>query len=105
MSEISFFQNIFDLTPNFFDFNIFFSNDYTKCFSSGVLFLSFINNSINFSFSNKFNEFDIFLTEYDPEFLSYIDNVASTYHSSVPTVKLYYPEPFIASPTFIHEDI
>ena len=31
--------------------------------------------------------------------------VRSMYHSSIPQVKLYYPEPFIASPSFIHNDI
>jgi hypothetical protein len=27
------------------------------------------------------------------------------YHYSVPTVKMHYPEPFIASPSVIHDDI
>lgn len=31
--------------------------------------------------------------------------VRSIYQASVPHVKLYYPEPFIASPSFIHNDI
>lgn len=29
----------------------------------------------------------------------------SVFHTSVPNIKLYYPEPFIASPNFAHEDI
>jgi len=29
----------------------------------------------------------------------------SVYHTTVPNIKLYYPEPFIATPTFIHDDI
>jgi len=29
----------------------------------------------------------------------------SVLHTSVPNVKLYYPEPFIATPTFIHDDL
>ena len=33
------------------------------------------------------------------------ENVMASYHYSVPTVKLAYPEPFIASPTFIHSDL
>jgi hypothetical protein len=32
-------------------------------------------------------------------------HVRSVLHSSTPNVKLYYPEPFIASPSFIHNDI
>ena len=32
-------------------------------------------------------------------------HVRSMFHSSVPQTKLYYPEPFIASPSFIHNDI
>lgn len=27
------------------------------------------------------------------------------FHYTTPSIKLYYPEPFIASPTFVHEDI
>lgn len=34
-----------------------------------------------------------------------LENVTAVYHYSVPNVKLYYPEPFIASPTFIHNDL
>jgi len=29
----------------------------------------------------------------------------SIFHTSVPNIKLYYPEPFIATPSFIHDDI
>jgi hypothetical protein len=34
-----------------------------------------------------------------------LENISSTYHYSVPNVKLAYPEPFIASPSFIHSDL
>jgi len=34
-----------------------------------------------------------------------LDHIRSTYTLSVPTKKLYYPEPFIASPSFIHNDL
>jgi len=37
--------------------------------------------------------------------LTRTQHVQSLYQSSVPTVKLYYPEPFIASPSFIHQDL
>ena len=34
-----------------------------------------------------------------------LDHIRSTYVLSVPTKKLYYPEPFIASPSFVHNDL
>jgi len=34
-----------------------------------------------------------------------LEHVRSVFYSSTPNVKLYYPEPFIASPSFIHNDI
>lgn len=34
-----------------------------------------------------------------------LDHIRSTYTLSVPTKKLYYPEPFIASPSFVHNDL
>jgi len=37
--------------------------------------------------------------------LEALEHIRSTYVSSAPNVKLYYPEPFIASASFIHNDI
>nr|ASY95747.1 Cox2 [Stylonychia lemnae] len=34
-----------------------------------------------------------------------LENLDTVYHYSVPNVKLYYPEPFIASASFMHSDI
>ena len=34
-----------------------------------------------------------------------LDHIRSTYMLSIPTKKLYYPEPFIASPSFVHNDL
>lgn len=60
-----------------------------------------------------FDDFDL----YTQSIVTYIDkidemsifqnleNITSTYHYSVPNVKLAYPEPFIASPSFIHSDL
>jgi len=36
---------------------------------------------------------------------SHLDNLDSIYHYSVPNIKLFYPEPFIASASFMHSDI
>lgn len=45
------------------------------------------------------------LLRLDREAMELVNNSFDVFHYSVPNVKLYYPEPFIASPTFIHEDI
>jgi hypothetical protein len=39
------------------------------------------------------------------EFHSIEDDGSLTEALSTPDVKLYYPEPFIASPSFVHEDL
>jgi hypothetical protein len=33
------------------------------------------------------------------------DNLQSIYHYSIPNTKLFYPEPFIASASFMHSDL
>lgn len=37
--------------------------------------------------------------------LYYTERVQSLFHVATPTVKLYYPEPYIAAPSRIHEDL
>lgn len=34
-----------------------------------------------------------------------LDQIEALYQSSIPNIKLYYPEPFIAAPSYIHNDI
>jgi hypothetical protein len=34
-----------------------------------------------------------------------LENITSMYHYSIPNVKLAYPEPFTASPSFMHTDL
>jgi hypothetical protein len=34
-----------------------------------------------------------------------LEHIKSLYMGTSPNVKLYYPEPFIASPSFVHNDI
>lgn len=48
---------------------------------------------LNFNLENKYNDF------------FNLENLTSIYHYSIPTVKLYYPEPFIASASFMHFDL
>ena len=45
---------------------------------------------------------DFILDHFKPVTINYKFDV---FHYSTPSIKLYYPEPFIASPTFVHEDI
>ena len=48
------------------------------------------------------NYFDFYSDEHNENFTNYDHNF---YHYSIPNVKLFYPEPFIASPTFAHDDL
>ena len=70
---------------------------YLQIFFDTVEVTSNIQNSLdNFVFS------DFVLDHFKPVTIDYKFDV---FHYSTPSVKLYYPEPFIASPTFVHEDI
>jgi len=52
---------------------------------------------------NVFPEYANFLERF--EFHNLEDDGSLTEALSTPDVKLYYPEPFIASPSFVHEDL
>lgn len=39
-----------------------------------------------------------------PELMN-LEHVRSLFHTSTPSEKVYYPEPFVASPSFTHDDI
>jgi hypothetical protein len=41
----------------------------------------------------------------DIEHFESLEHIRSIYIGTAPTTKLYYPEPFIASPSFIHNDL
>ncbi len=41
----------------------------------------------------------------DTKFFTNLENVQTIYHYSVPTTKLFYPEPYIASASFMHSDL
>jgi hypothetical protein len=41
----------------------------------------------------------------DALFFNNLENVQTIYHYSVPNTKLFYPEPFIASASFMHSDL
>jgi len=47
-----------------------------------------------------------FIDQADDIFLfNNLENVKSVYHYSVPNTRLSYPEPFIASASFMHSDL
>ena len=69
-----------------------------------------LNNIINFILQDYLIFFNLNTLNYIKSNLynTYIDNDLinlPTYHFTTPNIKLYYPEPFIASGTFLHYDI
>ena len=81
---------------------------------------SFFLNLIDFSSSTSLKFFDKSLINSNSivSFIDQIDdalddlnlynnleNITSIYHYSTPNVKICYPEPFIASPSFMHSDL
>jgi hypothetical protein len=41
----------------------------------------------------------------DLNYFNNLENITSVYHYSIPNTKLAYPEPFIASASFMHTDL
>jgi hypothetical protein len=99
--------------------------DFSSYVEENIVFLP-ENLNLNFtSFSYDLYVFstytyDILLSNSNPSssfIISYIDqledmnthnnieNITSIYHYSIPNTKLSYPEPFIASPSFMHSDL
>ena len=66
----------------------------TKAFFNNISFLNIENCSHTMQYSPWINNA-----------LNVNSNNFIFFHFSTPNVKLYYPEPFIASPTFMHDDI
>lgn len=90
-----------------FNFNIdnFVLSDYNY-----LLFLSDYSNYSNLKFFENNNLYTNSLITFidqieDLNKYPNLENITSIYHYSVPNVKLSYPEPFIASPSFIHNDL
>lgn len=56
-----------------------------------------------------FTLYDLFINTYASGFSKAgeadFDSTLSVLHAATPNIKLYYPEPFIATPTFVHDDI
>ena len=102
----NFTNDLFFFSENFFyDNDVFFLTNYTHLF--------FLGNYSNYSFLNFFNDSSFYtksLITYinqtdDISVFHNLENITSIYHYSIPNVKLAYPEPFIASPSFMHTDL
>ncbi len=95
----------------FFSENFSFSNDNLIISNHDHLF--FLSDFSTYTFLIFFNDLNLYtksLITYinqtdDINLFHNLENVTSIYHYSVPNVKLSYPEPFIASPTFMHNDL
>jgi hypothetical protein len=77
--------------------NIFFFNFLNK------INLTFFKINTNFYHSGVIIEFINQLD--DLNYYKNLENMITIYHYSVPNVKLMYPEPFIASASFMHNDL
>jgi hypothetical protein len=101
------FHQTFEILQENFNFN----NDFL--FATDYSLVLHINDFTNYTFLKLFLNIDFntkSLITYidqieDIALFNNLENVTAVYHYSVPNVKLYYPEPFIASPTFIHNDL
>ena len=102
----NFSNSFFFFSENFFyDNDIFLVSDYN--------YLLLLNDYSSYSFLQFFNDSNIYtksLITYinqteDMSIFNNLENVTSIYHYSIPNIKLAYPEPFIASPSFIHTDL
>jgi len=101
----------FDNVSNFFDDNLiiqenfFHLNDYSYFLYlfdySNFNFLSFFNNRTEYA-----NSLITFINQIDDlSFFQNLENIQTIYHYSIPNTKLAYPEPFIASASFMHSDL
>lgn len=62
------------------------------------------NQITDYSYYNKFFNID-FNDTFNTHYESQLPTEYLIFHTSTPNVKLYYPEPFIATPTAVHDDI
>lgn len=102
--------NFVDLS-NYFEENIFFSQEDLKLnFSAFSPDLLVFSNYVCDTILTKNPTSSSFIISYinqleDIGVNSSVENITSIYHYSIPNTKLSYPEPFIASPSFMHSDL
>lgn len=99
-SELIFFSENFTLKQNYFSYT-----DYsTFMYLSDYTNYNFLHISKDNSLYNKSLITFIDQTE-DMAFFHNLENVQTIYHYSIPNTKLSYPEPYIASASFMHNDL
>ncbi len=94
------------LSENFFE-----NND--ALLASNYNFLFYLSDYSNFNTLKFFNDSSLYTKSLilfinqgdDLDLYKNLENITSIYHYSIPNVKLCYPEPFIASPSFMHTDL
>jgi len=108
---------IFSQILNFTTENLIFSESFgslnTNLLSSNcdfIFLLSFYSDSVLLNFEDDVNLYSKSLITYinqieDLDLYNNLENITSVYHYSIPNVRLSYPEPFIASPSFMHSDL
>ena len=100
-----------ELTNNFIFHNFLNSSDlFLKSGTGSFFFLNLFANSTSLNFLDDYDLYTKSVVTYidkidEMSIFQNLENISSTYHYSVPNVKLAYPEPFIASPSFIHSDL
>jgi hypothetical protein len=107
------FSQILDFTTENLIFSESFCNLNTNLLSSNfnfIFLLSFYSDSTFLNFEDDVNLYSRSLITYinqieDLDLYNNLENIASVYHYSIPNVRLSYPEPFIASPSFMHSDL
>ena len=95
--------------------NLFFNNVNIQEHTMNFINTDFFNKLTNLTFikNDSIKIINFFPGENVQDTLSFLDiwfydrdnECYNNYESSVPDTKLYYPEPFIASPSFVHEEI
>lgn len=78
--------------------------------SNFLLFFTISDNFLSLNMANSELSTSKILVNFidqleNTDFLKNFENTNAIYHYSVPNVKLWYPEPFIASPSFMHSDL
>lgn len=108
---------IFSQILNFTTENLIFSESFcslnTNLLSSNcdfIFLLGFYSDSVLLNFEDDVNLYSKSLITYinqieDLDLYNNLENITSVYHYSIPNVRLSYPEPFIASPSFMHSDL
>ena len=99
-SDTSFFEEFFikkNLDFFFLDYNSFiFLNELNVVPQDSTKAELTTNDAVIYSFIDQADE---------SKFFTNLENVQTIYHYSIPTTKLFYPEPFIASASFMHSDL